>query len=119
MAFKLLFSLYIVFLSAFDGFLDQDAHSISLNHEISIETEKSGTVLVSNFYEHKQEKEKDKNCPNPENCHNCHQCLGHCGALFSSFSIEVANFPDSVFSAFSETLVSRDLESLFRPPIFS
>ena len=118
MTFKLLFSLYITFILACVGFLDQDAGAKSLNNEISVQLEVSD-LAVSVLPEHKQESEKNKNCPESENCNDCFHCCGHCCFILSSFNIEQSNFSDSILSVTSKTLASRDLDSLFRPPIFA
>jgi len=118
---RVLFIIYIAFLSAFDGLLDQDSHKIVQNKEISaqIEDSKDALMSMSQVTKPQQKQNNDSDCPDPENCHDCHQCMGHCGFIFNAEIKFPPIFTESTFSTYVKTLVSRDFNSLFRPPILS
>ena len=119
MLFRWVFIIYIAALSAFDGFVDQDAHELSFskdNIEAVAQSESSPDLTIISS-QPQGDQNSDGNCPDPENCHSCHQCMGHCGYLMSNYLIETTFFTDSNFASYVKALISRELSALFRPPI--
>ncbi len=108
-------------MAAFDGFVDQEAHSLGFS-EMVVETgSDSGLVkraqAIDDLNYKVQSPETDGHCPDPENCHSCHQCMGHCGFLLGSGVELLSLFTEGKPSNYGDVLVSREQGSFFRPPI--
>lgn len=117
MVFRWIFIIYIASITAFDGYLDKSAHDMK-NEGAAIEADSKSLAGSSSHVEapHDEERNGD-DCPDPESCHSCHQCMSHCGFLSSLVSIKPTFLVSSIFGEYFKKLVSRELDSLFRPPI--
>ena len=114
MVFRWIFIIYIASITAFDGYLDQSAHDIK---DESVAVEADSIAGSSSQVEVPHHDDKNDDCPDPESCHSCHHCMSHCGFLSSSVSIKPTFLVSSTFGEYFKKLVSRELDSLFRPPI--
>ena len=113
---KKLIVLYMVLFASFEMVFEQEpfpslGQEIAISGQSSLSTDRAVDIL-SGDHEH--------NCPDSEGCEDCHKChLGHCSVLLGSSITFHRNTAKLTYIDKSELFVSRNYQSVFRPPIYT
>jgi len=106
--------LYMVLFASFDMILEQEPFP-SLSHETTMSSQ-GDTSFDQEISVLSGDHEQD--CPDSENCAECHEChLGHCSVLLGSGLVFHNKNIELLYTSESNLFVSRNLHSVFRPPI--